>query len=250
MNARVHSLETFGTVDGPGIRFVLFLQGCAMQCLYCHNPDTWDAHAGRMMTVEEVLLEIEPYVDYYRRSGGGVTVTGGEPCLQAAFVTELFTLIKRRWNLHTALDTSGFCNPEWVEDLLAVTDLVLLDLKSMDAERHLALTAQSNDRALAMAETCSERGVSMWIRHVLVPGWTDDEADLRALGKFVETLGHVEKVEVLPYHQMGVSKWAQLGKKYPLDGVEPPSADALERAYALIKSGKSHRDNPDKTRRL
>jgi pyruvate formate lyase activating enzyme len=244
MNARAHSIETFGTLDGPGIRFVLFLQGCAMQCLYCHNPDTWDVHAGRLMTVEEVLLEIEPYVDYYKRSGGGVTVTGGEPGLQAAFVTELFTLIKRRWNLHTALDTSGFCNPEWLDDMLAVTDLVLLDLKLMDEEKHIALTGQSNDRTLAMASLCSEKGVPMWVRHVLVPGWTDDEADLLQFGAYVQTLNHVEKVEVLPYHTMGVTKWAQLDKKYPLEGVQPPSADEMARAYTLIKCGRSHPGNP------
>jgi pyruvate formate lyase activating enzyme len=234
MEGRVHSMETFGTLDGPGIRFVLFLQGCALQCQYCHNPDTWDVSIGTTMTVEQVMAEIEPYLAYYRRSGGGLTVTGGEPSLQTAFVTELFRACKQKWNLHTALDTSGFCDVSHSDALLAVTDLVLLDLKLMDREKHMKLTSQPNDRILKFAKYVSQKQRPLWIRHVLVPGLTDEEADLRALGQFVQTLPSVEKLEVLPYHQMGVYKWAEIGKKYPLAGVRTPTADEVERAIKLI----------------
>jgi pyruvate formate lyase activating enzyme len=236
MDGSIHSLETFGTLDGPGIRFVLFTQGCALQCQYCHNPDTWDSSIGRKMTVEQVLAEIEPYLDYYRRSGGGITVTGGEPSLQAPFVAELFKQCKRRWHLHTALDSSGFCDPVHAEELLKYTDLVLLDLKLMDREKHVALTSQPNDRTLRFAAHLSNRGMKMWIRHVLVPGVTDDCQDLLALGEFIRTLNNVEKVEILPYHRMGVYKWQQIGKKYPLEGVRTPTADDIERAYKLINA--------------
>lgn len=231
---RIHSLETFGTVDGPGIRFVLFLQGCALQCLYCHNPDSWDTQGGTLRTVDEILEEIEPYVDYYRSSGGGITVTGGEPTLQAPFVAELFRACKERWGLHTALDSSGFCDPKHAETLLEVTDLVLLDLKHTDSERHAVLTGQPNDRILAFARHLSERGSRMWIRRVLVPGWTDGEEELRQLGRLCRELSGVEKIEVLPYHRMGVYKWQRLGRTYPLDQVKEPGPMDVERAYRLI----------------
>ena len=231
---RIHSLETCGTVDGPGIRFVLCLQGCALQCRYCHNPDSWDTQAGELRTVDDILREIEPYVEYYRRSGGGVTVTGGEPTLQAPFVAELFRACKERWGLHTALDSSGFCEPSHAEALLDATDLVLLDLKRMDREGHRALTSQPNDRILRFARHLSDRGTKMWIRRVLVPGWTDGADELLELGRFIGGLEGVEKVEVLPYHRMGVYKWHQLGKAYPLEGVLEPGPDEVARAGRLI----------------
>lgn len=234
MDGSIHSLETFGTLDGPGIRFVLFTQGCALQCQYCHNPDTWDTSLGKKMSVEQVLAEIEPYLEYYRRSGGGITVTGGEPSLQATFVAELFKQCKSRWGLHTCLDSSGFCDPSHADELLKYTDLVLLDLKMMDREKHIALTRQPNDRTLRFAEHLSARGTKMWIRHVLVPGLTDEREDLLALGKYIRTLNNVEKVEILPYHRMGVYKWEKTGKKYPLEGVQSPTADEVKRAYKLI----------------
>jgi pyruvate formate lyase activating enzyme len=234
MEGRIHSLETFGTLDGPGIRFVLFTQGCALQCQYCHNPDTWDTTLGNKMTVEEVLAEIEPYLAYYKNSGGGITVTGGEPTLQSHFVAELFKQCKSRWNLHTALDSSGFCEPSHVQALLRYTDLVLLDLKQMDSKKHVALTSQSNDRTLRFATYLSNQHIPMWIRHVLVPGLTDGEEELRDMGNFIRTLHGVEKVEILPYHQMGVYKWEKIGKKYPLEGVRTPTADEVKHAYRLI----------------
>ncbi|MBN2982067.1 pyruvate formate-lyase-activating protein [Cohnella algarum] len=232
---RIHSIDTFGTVDGPGIRFVLFAQGCALQCGYCHNPDTWNPRDGRTATVEELLAEIEPYVPYYSRSGGGITVTGGEPTLQAPFVARLLAECKRRWGLHTALDSSGFCDPHHVEELMEVTDLVLLDLKQLNRERHIALTSQPNDRTLAFARWLSERGKPVWIRHVLIPDVTDDMADLTALGAFMGTLGNVAKFELLPYHRMGVHKWERLGKAYPLEGVRPPEEKEMRRARHLIE---------------
>lgn len=235
---RIHSVETFGTVDGPGIRFVLCLQGCPLRCRYCHNPDTWDPGGGTLKTVDEILAEIEPYVDYYRRSGGGITVSGGEPMLQAPFVAELFRACKERWNLHTALDSSGFCDPAHAEALLGVTDLVLLDLKLMNRFGHRDLTGQSNDRMIAFARFLSERGIRMWIRRVLVPGVTDAAEDLMDLGLFIGELSGVEKVEVLPYHRMGEYKWRQLGIRYPLEGTPEPDSKEIERAYRLIGEGR------------
>ncbi|WP_035155596.1 pyruvate formate-lyase-activating protein [Cohnella thermotolerans] len=235
---RIHSMDTCGTVDGPGIRFVLFMQGCALQCAYCHNPDTWNTDGGRPMSVEQVLAEIEPYVPYYVRSGGGLTVTGGEPTLQAPFVARLFAECKRRWGLHTALDSSGFCDPRHAEELLDATDLVLLDLKLMDRQRHIELTGQPNDRILAFARRLAERETPVWIRRVLVPGITDDAADLSELGRFIERLGNVRKLELLPYHRMGVYKWAELGRAYPLDGVRAADEKDAERAAAIVEAAR------------
>lgn len=234
---RIHSLDTFGTVDGPGIRFVLFMQGCPLRCAYCHNPDTWNCGGGRPMTVDEILAEIEPYFDYYRRSGGGVTVTGGEPTLQAPFVAALFEEVKRRFDLPTALDTSGFCEFKHVEPLLNVTDLVLLDIKHINNEQHRALTTQSNVRVLAMAEQLSRIGKPVWLRHVLVPGVTDGAEHLTELGRFIGGLTNVAKLELLPYHRMGVYKWNSLGIPYPLEGVQPPSDREVARARELIELG-------------
>lgn len=234
MTGRIHSLETFGTLDGPGIRFVLFMQGCALQCQYCHNPDSWNTQIGKVVSVDDVLAEIEPYISYYKGSGGGITVSGGEPTLQAPFVAELFKACKEKWNLHTTLDSSGFCESSHAEQLLRYTDLVLLDLKQMNNQRHKALTGQPNDRILKFARWLSDRGTAMWVRHVLVPGRTDDEQDLTALGQFIGSLNGVERFEILPYHRMGIYKWEQLGKPYELDGVGTPTDIEVERAYRII----------------
>jgi pyruvate formate lyase activating enzyme len=238
MTGRIHSLETFGTVDGPGIRFVLFMQGCALRCRYCHNPDSWDTEAGRRVEVEDILAEIEPYVEFYRLSGGGITVSGGEPSLQAPFVAKLFAAVKERWGLHTALDSSGFCEPAHAEELLRHTDLVLLDLKMMNREAHQELTTQPNDKILRFAEHLSAIGKAMWVRRVLVPGWTDSMEELRELGQFIGKLRRVEKVEVLPYHRMGVYKWQELGREYLLEGCPEPTDKEVERAVHLIEEGR------------
>jgi len=237
MQGRIHSVETFGTVDGPGIRFVLFMQGCALQCQYCHNPDTWEMKGGREVTSEEIADEIAPYLTYYRRSKGGLTVTGGEPTLQASFVEELFRECKRRWNLHTTLDSNGFCEPEHVAGLIEVTDLVLLDLKHIDRDKHIALTAQPNDRMLRFARYLSDVGKKVWIRHVFIPGVNDDEEDLLNLGRFIGTLNNVEKLELLPYHTMGIYKWEQMGKAYPGAHFRTPTDEEIARANRLIAQG-------------
>ncbi|GAB6990457.1 pyruvate formate-lyase-activating protein [Paenibacillus pini] len=238
IKGHIHSLETFGTVDGPGIRFVLFMQGCLLKCQYCHNPDTWSMNEGKEMTVEDVLAEIEPYLNYYRSSGGGLTVSGGEPTLQSHFVAELFQEVKKRWNLHTTLDSNGFNEAERIHQLLEVTDLVLLDIKHIDDDKHIKLTGKSNDRTLRTAQWLSENGRKMWIRHVYVPGIHDQEEDLINLGRFMGTLNGVEKFEILPYHQMGIYKWEALGKEYPLQGVPSPSDEEVKRAYRLIEEGR------------
>jgi pyruvate formate lyase activating enzyme len=245
VTGRVHSIETFGTMDGPGIRFVLFLQGCALRCQYCHNPDTWDMSDGREMSVGEVLAEIEPYLDYYRQSGGGVTISGGEPTLQAPFVAALLREVKRRFGLHTAIDSSGFCDPARAEacGLLDAADLVLLDLKMMDSARHDDLTSQPNGRILRFARHLSDTGRRMWVRHVLIPGVTDRREELLALGRFVGTLRGVDKFELLPYHRMGVYKWRQLGMPYPLEGVREPTRREIERAKRIIGEGRREAEN-------
>lgn len=238
MKGRIHSIETFGTVDGPGIRFVLFMQGCALQCRFCHNPDTWDTSGGRQVTVDEILQEIEPYLPYYRASGGGITVTGGEPTLQAPFVAELFKACKERYGLHTALDSSGFCEPSHAAELMRHTDLVLLDLKQMNRDKHQWLTTQPNERIIAFAQWLSVRKQPMWIRHVLIPGVTDHAADLQALGEFVGKLASVEKLELLPYHRMGVYKWQQLGREYTLNDVQAPTEREVARAKGIIEDAR------------
>jgi len=238
IKGHIHSMETFGTVDGPGIRFVLFMQGCLLKCQYCHNPDTWALDGGKEMTVEEALSEIEPYLPYYRASGGGLTVSGGEPTLQSHFVAELFEEAKKRWNLHTALDSNGFNDADRIHRLLDATDLVLLDIKHIDDAKHIRLTGKSNERTLQTAKWLSEHGRKMWIRHVYVPGIHDQEEDLLGLGRFIGTLRGVEKFEILPYHQMGIYKWEALGKTYPLQGVPSPTGDEVQRAYRLIEAGR------------
>lgn len=240
MIGRIHSIETFGTVDGPGIRFVLFMQGCALQCKYCHNPDSWDTTTGREMTVEEVMAEIASYVKYYEMSGGGITVSGGEPTLQAPFIAALFKEVKKRWGLHTAIDSSGFCEvTPSVTELLQFTDLVMLDLKEMDHERHISLTSQSNERIHRFAKHLSAIQKKVWVRFVLVPGLTDHEDSLIALGQFAEQISGLEKIEILPYHRMGVYKWEQLGKTYELTQYVEPTEQEIERAKQLIDRGRA-----------
>ncbi|MBQ9728494.1 MAG: pyruvate formate lyase-activating protein [Clostridia bacterium] len=238
MTGRIHSFESFGTVDGPGIRFVVFLQGCPLRCQYCHNPDTWGA-GGTEYSAQEVADRAWKYRNYFGENGG-VTVTGGEPLLQIEFVIELFTLLKEK-GLHTCVDTSGitfdFTNEKVVEKherLLAVTDLFLLDIKHIEEEACKKLTGQSNERTLAFAKFLSDQKKPMWIRQVLVPGLTDDEESLKRTRAFLDTLSSVEKVEVLPYHTLGVVKYEKLGVEYPLKGVEAPSKENLQKARKIL----------------
>lgn len=232
-SGRLHSIETFGTVDGPGIRVVLFLQGCPLRCAYCHNRDTWDARGGRLWQVDQLHDFVMRYKPYMDSSGGGVTVTGGEPLLQHGFVTELFKSLKAE-GIHTALDTSGYCDVAQVQPLLDVTDLVLLDIKAVEALLHKRLTGVDNARILAFAKSLAQREIPVWVRHVLVPGLTDSEEELTALRGIVESLGNVQRVELLPYHTMGVYKWNQLGCDYPLEGVPEPTQEQMDRAYQIL----------------
>ncbi len=235
MKGKIHSVETLGTVDGPGIRYVVFMQGCPMRCLYCHNPDTWSTDGGKEVGARELADDIMRYANYLK--GGGVTVSGGEPLLQLDFLIELFGILKER-GLHTAVDTSGITfNPEKTEKIAlfaAYCDLFLLDIKHIDSEAHRKLTGHENARPLAFARFLSELGKPMWIRHVLVPGYTDGERELRNLAAFIGTLKTVEKVELLPYHTMGKANYEKLGVAYPLEGVEPPDAEAVARAKRIL----------------
>ena len=242
MTGRIHSYESFGTVDGPGIRFVIFFQGCTMRCKYCHNPDTWEGKAGRKVTAEEAVREALKYKSYFGAKGG-VTATGGEPMLQLPFLTELFSLLKEK-GIHTCLDTSAAPFPaeedadrSAFDELLKVTDLVLLDIKHIDEEAHRALTGRSGAHAKAFARYLSERGKPIWIRHVLVPGITDDDGALHRLKAFLDTLKTVEKVEVLPYHTLGIAKYRSLGIAYPLEGVRPPEKERIKNAREILCAG-------------
>ena len=242
MTGRIHSYESFGTVDGPGIRFVIFFQGCPMRCKYCHNPDTWEGKAGREVTAEEAVREALKYKSYFGAKGG-VTATGGEPMLQLPFLTELFSLLKEK-GIHTCLDTSAAPFPaeedadrSAFDELLKVTDLVLLDIKHIDEEAHKALTGRSGAHARAFARYLSERGKPIWIRHVLVPGITDDDGALHRLKAFLDTLKTVEKVEVLPYHTLGIAKYRSLGIAYPLEGVRPPEKERIKNAREILCTG-------------
>lgn len=237
MTGRIHSFESFGTVDGPGIRFVVFLQGCPMRCLYCHNPDTWELYGGTEYTAEDVAFKALRYKNYFA-GGGGVTVTGGEPLLQIPFVSQFFYIMKSS-GVHTALDTSGIvfnpAAPHALDELLSLTDLVLLDIKHIDDYQHKRLTGYSNSNILAFARHLSELNKPVWIRHVLVPGITDDDGYLRRLKQFINTLGNVQKVEVLPYHTMGEVKYEKMGIGYPLRGIKPPSPERIKNAKEILK---------------
>lgn len=234
----VHSFETFGTVDGPGIRFVVFMQGCPLRCLYCHNRDTWDPSGGKQYTVDEIIDQVSKYMNYIKASGGGITVTGGEPVLQADFVAELFKRC-REIGVHTALDTSGFADIGRVRELLSYTDLILLDIKHAVEEKHRTITGVGNEKIRNFARYAAQNGIPIWIRYVLVPGYTDGEEDLRPAAEFIRQLDTVEKIEVLPYHSMGAFKWEKLGQKYPLEGVESPTEEQVKRAKEILESGKS-----------
>lgn len=235
----IHSVETFGLVDGPGVRYVLFLQGCAMRCQYCHNPETWAFTRDTAKTPQEAFDAAYRYRNYWRNNGG-LTISGGEPLLQLDFVSEVFRLAHAK-GIQTALDTSGqpFApdNADWMarfDRLLENTSLVILDLKEIDEEKHRALTGHGNANILAMARYVADKGVDLWIRHVLVPDLTDDAEGLRKLDVFIRTLPTVRRVEVLPYHTLGLFKWQNLGIRYPLEGVRVPTAQEVQTAEELL----------------
>ncbi|SET59236.1 pyruvate formate lyase activating enzyme [Oceanobacillus limi] len=236
---RIHSVETCGTLDGPGIRYVLFMQGCLLRCQFCHNPDTWKMGDGKEVTVEEVMTDIKAYLPFFKATGGGVTISGGEPLLHTKFLVELFKELKKH-GIHTTIDTSGGCfsrSPSFIrllDELLLLTDLVLLDLKQIDPSKHKALTGMSNEHILDFASYLAEKQIPVWVRHVLVPGKSDFDEDLINLSDFIQTLPNIERVEVLPYHKLGVYKWEALGYDYPLKDTEPPTTERITNAEAIL----------------
>ena len=234
MKGIIHSTETFGTVDGPGIRYIVFMQGCPLKCKYCHNRDTWNIKLGKECTIEELINDMKRYQNYYKFSGGGLTISGGEPTLQAEFVTELLKTVKSE-GFHTCLDTSGFVDIEKIIPILEYTDLVLLDIKHIDEKKCIELTGQSNKKALLLAQYLSDKNIPTWIRQVLVPGITDDEDDLNKLGMFLSQLKNVELVEVLPYHTMGIHKWENMGVEYELKGIPDATWKETNRAVKILK---------------
>ncbi|MBR6967684.1 MAG: pyruvate formate lyase-activating protein [Ruminococcus sp.] len=241
MKGRIHSTESFGTVDGPGIRFVVFFQGCPLRCMYCHNPDTWDFSGGREVTAEELLKEYDSYKEFLR--SGGITATGGEPLAQPRFLAELFGAAKSK-GIHTCLDTSAGvfdpAHPESIDEVLKYTDLVMLDIKHIDDESHKRLTGVSNRNILAFAEHIRDIGIPVWIRHVVIPGITDSHDELFALGEYLSTLSNLKALDVLPYHDMAKQKYAELGIEYPLDDTPPlTKAEAVKARETIISGIKS-----------
>lgn len=234
----IHSIESFGTVDGPGVRRVVFFQGCPMRCAYCHNPDTWKPGTGTQMTAEEILEPMLRNLAFYE--SGGLTATGGEPMLQLPFLTALFAQAKAH-GIHTCLDTSGVTfSPEnpgrlrEIDAMLALTDLVMLDIKHIKTGAHRSLTGHGNENILAFARHLSDIGKPVWVRHVVVPGVNDDEPSLQALGRFLATLTNVKALDVLPYHTMGKEKYESLGLPYPLGDTPPMSSAGAQKARSVI----------------
>lgn len=244
----IHSIETCGTVDGPGIRFVVFMQGCPLRCQYCHNPDTWTTDINQKMSVDEILKKFDGVKEFLRN--GGITVTGGEPLMQVDFVTELFKCAKEK-GIHTALDTSGiFFNPEnteKIDELIKYTDLVLLDIKHIDDEEHKKLTGHSNKKILAFAKYLSDKKIPIWVRHVVVPTITYNEKYLSELGEFMATLNNIQALDVLQYHDMAIPKYENLELEYPLKDVPPltkeQALDAKKIIYNAYKNKKKEYEN-------
>lgn len=241
MIGHIHSTESFGAADGPGVRFIVFMQGCHMRCRYCHNPDTWKMDGGDEVTADEILKRALRFKPYWGKDGG-ITISGGEPLLQIDFVIELFKKAKEL-GINTCIDTAGnpFTKEEpffsKLEELMKYTDLLLLDLKEINPARHKDLTGFDNSNIIEMAKYLSEINKPVWIRHVLVPEHSDFDEDLDALGDFVDTLSNVDRVEILPYHTLGKFKWENLGIPYTLESISPPSAERIENAKQRIHAG-------------
>lgn len=241
MIGHIHSTESFGAADGPGVRFIVFMQGCHMRCRYCHNPDTWKMDGGDEVTADEILKRALRFKPYWGKDGG-ITISGGEPLLQIDFVIELFKKAKDL-GINTCIDTAGnpFTKEEpffsKFEELMKYTDLLLLDLKEINPTRHKDLTGFDNSNIIEMAKYLSEINKPVWIRHVLVPEHSDFDEDLDALGDFIDTLSNVDRVEILPYHTLGKFKWENLGIPYTLESISPPSAERIENAKQRIHAG-------------
>ncbi|MBB3696139.1 pyruvate formate lyase-activating protein [Flammeovirga yaeyamensis] len=229
---RIHSIETFGTHDGPGIRFIVFVQGCQFRCLYCHNPDTFDVKGGKFVTLDEIekrVLRQRPYFG----DDGGITISGGEPLLHRTKILTLFKRLKEK-GIHTCLDSNGRLVNKQVEELLEYTDLLMLDVKHINDDCHHKLTSVSNGPTLKLAEMREKQGKPMWIRYVLVPGWSDQEEYLHELGQHFKDYKTIEKIEIQPYHKLGVHKWEAMGMEYGLEGVEPPTKEQIEKTVEIF----------------
>ncbi|KXF79896.1 pyruvate formate lyase 1-activating protein [Enterovibrio coralii] len=233
---RIHSFESCGTVDGPGIRFIVFMQGCLMRCKYCHNRDTWDLDDGREVSVEEIMKEVVTYRHFIKASGGGVTASGGEAMLQPEFVRDFFRAAQAE-GIHTCLDTNGYIrkHTDIIDEVLDASDLVMLDLKQINDEIHQDLIGVPNKRVLDFARYLHKRGQKTWIRYVVVPGYTDDEDSARRLGEFIKDMDNIEKIEMLPYHQLGAHKWEALGYEYELKDVSPPKKETMEMLKGILE---------------
>ena len=240
MLGKIHSIETFGTVDGPGIRFVLFLKGCPLRCLYCHNPDTWFNQGALELEASDIISKVLKYKNYYK--DGGLTISGGEPLLQMDFITEVCKLAKEN-NIHTAIDTSGCLffkeDTSKFDELIKYVDLFLLDIKHINEEKCIKLTGKSNSNTLDFAKYLDSNNKEMWIRQVILPGYTSDEEDLLKTKEFINRLKNVTNIEVLPYHTLGEVKYQKLNIDYPLKGIEPPSKDLINKAYKILKGEKN-----------
>lgn len=244
MTGYIHSKESFGTVDGPGVRYVLFMQGCPLRCIYCHNPDTWQIDGGTPVTVDEIIDEFNKNRPFYKN--GGITVTGGEPLLQTDFLIELFKEAKTE-NIHTCIDTSGIVyNPEnedylkKLDTLLDYTDLVMLDIKHIDAVKHKEMTGADNKNILAFAKHLESKSIPLWVRHIIIEGYTDNPDELIRLGEFIGGLKNLKALDVLPYHTMGVGKYKELGLAYPLEGMEAlPVSKAVEAKNHILQGIKN-----------
>lgn len=230
----VHSVETAGTVDGPGMRFVVFVTGCPLRCLYCHNPDSRNLKDGKLMRAADLVAEASQYADFIKRTGGGVTVSGGEPLFQQKFVTAIFKGCKEQ-GLHTALDTSGYLGKMVKKELIDATDLVLLDIKSFDPATYEKVTGKQLQPTLDFARHLAELGKPMWVRCVIVPNLTDNLDDLSRLADFLKELGNVEKVEVLPFHKMGEPKWQALRYDYTLSDTQPPAPELIQQIHDIFR---------------
>ncbi len=241
----IHSLESCGTVDGPGIRFVVFFQGCPMRCLYCHNPDTWETNINQKMSVEEILNKYDKVKEFLKN--GGLTATGGEPMLQIDFLIELFKKAKEK-NIHTTLDTSGITfnknNTQKIDELLNYTDLVMLDIKHIDPVEHNKLTGHTNANILDFARYLSDKKIPTWIRHVVVPQITYNKTYLQKLGQFLSTLNNIKALDVLPYHDLAIAKYENLKKVYPLKNIPPLTKEqaisARNTILEAMKNAKNH----------
>lgn len=228
---RVHSIESMGLVDGPGIRTVVFLQGCNLRCQYCHNPDTWDIYGGNEMSADEVINKIKRFKPYFKNNGG-VTFSGGEPLMQPEFLLELLKKCKEL-DIHTCIDTAGYGKGEY-DDILKYTDLILYDIKHEDYDKYNIVTRRKQDETLKFIEKVQEYNIPIWIRHVVVPGLTDSEEHMKSLKKYIDTIKNVEKVELLPFHQLGREKYKVMGIDYPLEDTKPMPKDVVEKYQKIF----------------